>query len=124
MGPPGGGKSTLLKLLSGLLQKDSSLKVSCSASLQQRHAAHAARMDIRASAEWHRCIVFAQLRSKAAPQQCSMCWVSMVTRTACAVLPLLNMQPSELVASSMQPDCSCCGQLIAAVQQVPPAYIV
>lgn len=27
MGPPGGGKSTLLKLLSGLLQKDSSLKV-------------------------------------------------------------------------------------------------
>ena len=47
MGPPGGGKSTLLKLLSGLLQKDSSLKVSSSASLQQRHAAFAARMDIK-----------------------------------------------------------------------------
>ena len=72
MGPPGGGKSTLLKLLSGLLQKDSSLKVSCSARLQQTHVHVLPGWKSRAWAMWHRCIAPAKLQGKAAPQQSSM----------------------------------------------------
>ena len=92
MGPPGGGKSTLLKLLSGLLQKDSSLKVSCSESLLQTCAARAAMTDLKGLgtvALLHCTCRPARQSSPAALQHCAG---PARSQEACAVLPLHGVQ--------------------------------